>query len=48
MCGKRVGLGLFPSESLEWQSYHFDEITHIKPLYVVERLHKISAMRKEY
>ena len=40
MCGKGVGLGLFPYDSLESQSYEFDEIAHIKPLYDVERLHK--------
>ena len=33
MCGKGVGLGLFPSDSLESQSYDFDEIAHIRPLY---------------
>ena len=30
-CGKGVGLGLFPSDSLESQSYHFDKISHIGP-----------------
>ena len=38
MCGKGVDLGLFPSHSLESQSYDFDEIAHIKPLYGVEGL----------
>ena len=40
MSGKGVGLGLFSSDSLESESYDFDEIAHIKPLYGVERLHK--------
>ena len=39
---KGVGLGLFPSDSLESQPYDFDKIAHIKPLYCVERLHKRS------
>ena len=42
MCGKVVGLGLFPSDSLENQSLDFDEIAHSRPLYGVERLHKSS------
>ena len=37
-----VGLGLLPSDSLESQSYDFDENKHIKPSYGVERLHKSS------
>ena len=36
MCGKGVGLGLFPSDSLQSQSNEFDEIAQIKPLYGVE------------
>ena len=28
MCGKGDGLGRFPSDSLETQSYQFDEIAH--------------------
>ena len=42
MCEKGVGLGLFPSDSLESQSYDFDENVHIKPLHSVERLQKSS------
>ena len=42
MYGKGVGLGFFPSDLLESQSYDFDEIAHIKPLYSVERLYKSS------
>ena len=38
MCGKRVGLGFFPSDSLESQSYEFIEIAHIGPYYGVEWL----------
>ena len=34
------GVGLGPFDSLEFQSYDFVEIAHIKPLYGVERLHK--------
>ena len=33
---KGVGLGLFPSDSLESQSYEFDEITHKGPPYGVK------------
>ena len=40
MCGKVVGLGSFPFEPLEAQSYDFDEIAHIKTLYGVESVHK--------
>ena len=29
ICGKGVGLGLFPSDSLQSQLYEFIEITHI-------------------
>ena len=36
MCGKGVGLVLFPSDSIEFQSNDFDEITYIKPLNGVE------------
>ena len=36
ICGKGVGLGLFPSESLQSQPYEFDEIAHIGPCYGVE------------
>ena len=32
ICGRGVGSGLFPSESLESQSYEFIEITHKVPL----------------
>ena len=42
MCGKGVGLGFFPSDSLGFQSYEFDEIAHMKPLHGAERLHKSS------
>ena len=42
MCGKGVGLGLLPFDSLESQSYDFDEIAHIKPVQGVERLHESS------
>ena len=42
MCGKGVGLGLLPSDSLESQSYDFDEIAHIKPFYCVESPYKSS------
>ena len=35
MCVKGVGLGLFPSDSLESQSYEFDSIAHIGPQYDV-------------
>ena len=37
MFGKEVGLGLFPSDSLEYHSYHSDEIADIKPLHGVEK-----------
>ena len=40
MCGKGIGLGCFPSNSLESQSYDFDEIAHMKPLYGVENSKK--------
>ena len=40
MCGKGVGLGLFPSDSLKSQSLDFDEIAHIESLYGVQRLRK--------
>ena len=36
ICGKGVGLGLFPSDSLQSQSYEFIEIAHIGPYYGVE------------
>ena len=36
MCGKGVGLGRFPPDSLESQSYDFDEIAHTKLLYGVK------------
>ena len=42
MCGKGVAIGLSPFDSLESQSYDFDKIAQIKPLYGVERLHKSS------
>ena len=35
MCGKEVGSGFFPSDSLESQSYDFDEIAHIRPYIVI-------------
>ena len=38
MCGKGVGSGLFPSDSLESQSFDFDKIAHIGPYCGVERL----------
>ena len=37
MCGKGVGLGLFPSDSFKSQSCRFDEIAHLKPLYDIEK-----------
>ena len=47
MCGKGVGLGFFPPDSLESQSYEFDdENAHIKPLYGVERLLKVLSNRE--
>ena len=36
ICGKGVGLGLFPSDSLESQSYEFIEVAHIGTYYGVE------------
>ena len=49
MCGKGVKLGPFPSDSLGFRSYDFDEIVHImvqmahiRPLYGEERLQKSS------
>ena len=36
ICGKGVGLGLIPSDSLESQSYEFIEIAHIGPYFGVE------------
>ena len=36
ICGKGVGLGLFPSDSLQSQSYEFIEFAHIGPYYGVE------------
>ena len=36
ICGKGVGLGLFPSDSLQSQSYELIEIAHIGPYYGVE------------
>ena len=36
ICGKGVGLGLFPTDSLQSQSYEFIEIAHIEPYYGVE------------
>ena len=36
ICGKGVGLGLFPSDSLQSQSYQFIGIAHIGPYYGVE------------
>ena len=38
ICSKGVGLGLFPSDLLESQSYEFIEIAHIGPYYIVECL----------
>ena len=34
VCGKGVDLGLFPSDSLEFQSYNFDALAHIELLMV--------------
>ena len=31
ICGKGVGLGLFPSDSLQSEPYEIDEITHKGP-----------------
>ena len=36
ICGKGVGLGLFPSDSLLSHAYKFIEIAHIEPYYGVE------------
>ena len=36
ICGKEVDLGLFPSDSLQSQSYQFIGIAHIGPFYGVE------------
>ena len=36
ICGKGVGLALFPSDSLQSQSYQFIGIAHIGPYYGVE------------
>ena len=36
ICGKGVGLGLFPSDSLQSQSHQFIGIAHIGPYYGVE------------
>ena len=36
ICGKGVGLGLFPSDSLQCQLYEFTEIAHIGAYYGVE------------
>ena len=36
ICGKGVGLGLFPSDSLQSQSYQFIGIAHIGPYYGLE------------
>ena len=36
MCGKGVGLGLFPSDSFQSQSYEFIENAHIGPYYGVK------------
>ena len=36
ICGKGVGLGFFPSDSLETQSYEFIETAHIGPYYGVK------------
>ena len=33
ICGKGVGLDLFPSDSLEPQPYDFDAIAHIGPIW---------------
>ena len=46
MCGQGVGLGLFPSDSLESQSYDFHIIAQTNPLFGVERLHKVLSNRK--
>ena len=35
ICGKGVGLGVIPSDSLESQSYEFIETAHIEPYYGV-------------
>ena len=47
MCGRGVGSGLSPSDSLESQSYDFDEIAHIRPIYGVQRLRKASLKPKK-
>ena len=46
--GEGVGVGHFPSDSLESQSYDFGKIAHIRPLYGVERHHKSFSNREEY
>ena len=42
ICGKGVGLGLFPSDSLQSQLNEFIKIGHKGPYDSVERLYKIS------
>ena len=45
MCGKKVGSGLFPSDSLESHSYNFDEIAHIGPNMVYNDCQKFHLIR---
>ena len=48
ICGKEVGLGLFPSDSLQSKSYQFFEIAHIGPDYGVENdYRKVRSNRIE-
>ena len=41
ICGKGVGLGLFPSDSLKSQSFEFIEVAHIGPYYGVKNVCRI-------
>ena len=41
ICGKGVGLGLFPSDSLESQLYEFIEIAHIDHTMVLKMIVEI-------
>ena len=49
ICGKGVGLGLFPSDSLESQSFELIEIAHTAPYYGVENdCRKFRSNRMEF
>ena len=48
ICGKGVGLGLSPSDSLQSQSYEIIEIAHIGPYFGVENdCRKFRSNRKD-